>query len=127
VVWAIVLSTLSGVAAIAAGVYAYAAWRLAQQGTPAQLQAIVKELGERVQKGDGAIVEMRASLVQWITEIEGVLTAVEDALGRVENKRKSTAANLSAIRRAEGNGEGRDPDSLSTAELAQLARERGIY
>jgi hypothetical protein len=119
----LILPLLAVVLAGVASAFAYQATAYTRQSVPKRIVDGVEDLKRRVLAAEEIVALHETRSIQWRQQMDGILEAVEDALERVERKRRSTAAAASKIKAQNG---GEAPQSLE-AEIARRAREQGLW
>lgn len=119
-------SVLSSLAVVLAGVacfYAYQAAAYARTSTPKRIVDGLEELRARVVRSEEIVALHETRSVQWRAQMDGVLEAVEDALERVDRKRRSTAAAAAKLKAHNGG----EPQLTEEQALRQRAQELGLW
>jgi len=98
---------------------------LVRTSTPAQLVRGFNEVREVVRGSANSFEDIRLEWSREKRDMDSCLESIEASFEKVESKRRSAAAKLSALNRAEGNSGGAH-DLTSQAGLAARAREMGL-
>lgn len=120
----LILPLLAVVLAVSACVLAYQATRQVALSAPKQIMDALQALSARVLAAEENVALAESKAIQWRQQMDGVLEAVEDALDRVDRKRRSAAAAAAKVRaHQDANNASEDPELA----LVQRARSQGIW
>ena len=98
---------------------------LVRSSTPAQLVRGFNEIREVVRGSSNSFEDIRLEWARERRDLDSALESIEASFEKTESKRRSAAAKLSALNRAEGNAGG-GFDLTSQAGLAAAARAQGL-